>query len=177
MRLGLPHTRRRRSLGALLVVGLGLPLLGAACGEAASPKSLRGATTTAAHQCSGAQSRALVAVVVESSPASVVSDCVVGGAGISALAALRSAGVEVGTKTYSFGLAICQVDHVPAHYLDCLPAGQPYWALFVARGASGWSSASTGISGITLTPGDSLGLRYDPAKGSAAPPSVPPPLR
>ncbi|MGH9131187.1 MAG: hypothetical protein ACRDWV_05820 [Acidimicrobiales bacterium] len=116
-------------------------------------------------------------VVIQSSPSESTSECVpVGASGeISGLAALKAAKVEIGTQSYSFGLAICQVDEVPAHYSQCLPAGKPSWALFVSRHGGAWASASTGVSGITLKASDSLGLRYDSPKGTALPPSVAPP--
>ena len=92
-----------------------------------------------------------------------------------ALSLLAKSHVELGTQTYSFGVAICQVDHVPAHYSQCLPSGQDYWALFVSSGGTPWTSPSAGVSDITVQPGDSPGLRYDPPTGTAAPP--PPPSR
>ncbi|MGH9122541.1 MAG: hypothetical protein ACRDYC_11475 [Acidimicrobiales bacterium] len=117
-----------------------------------------------------------VTVVVQSSSSHTVQRCVgFSGAGINALAALRSSGIEMGTQTYSFGTSICQLDNVPAHYSTCLPSNAPYWALFDAQpGKTKWASPIVGVSDVTLTNGAALGFRYDPQTGTAAPPSVAP---
>lgn len=143
------------------------------------------APTTA---CSVASRQHEVAVVVESStPAAAggqssgaaVIRCLglAKGTTMSALALLARAGIETATQHYSFGPAICQVDHVPAHYTKCLPSGAPYWALFVAPPSGAWAAATTGIGGIHVPAGGSLGLRYDPPTGTAPAPTVAPPLR
>ncbi len=160
------------------VLAVGLGLAASACGGATEtpPAPTTTATATASLSCATVAGTR-VAVVVEPAAGDVISRCFgVGAGGVPAVAALQKAGVEVGTQKYSFGLGVCQVDHVPAHYVSCLPSGKPYWALFVAHGSGGWLTASTGISDITLKAGDSLGLRYDSPKGNAAAPSVPPPV-
>ncbi|HET9075900.1 MAG TPA: hypothetical protein VFN68_03125 [Acidimicrobiales bacterium] len=86
---------------------------------------------------------------------------------------IQGSHVELGTQKYSFGLAICQVDNVPAHYSQCLPSGQNYWALFVSNASGGWTSPSTGVSQISVSPGQWIGLRYDPPAGTPAPPPSP----
>lgn len=165
------------------VIVSGVALLASACGGSTGSTTASRATqalggSPACPSGSSSAARSEVAVVVQASASSVSSRCVaVASSGsIGAVAALAAAKVDIGTQSYSFGLAICQVDGVPAHYSQCLPSGQPYWALFVSRRGGGWVSASTGVSGITLKASDSLGLRYDPAKGSPAPPSIDPPL-
>ncbi|MDA8061923.1 MAG: hypothetical protein M0T80_05705 [Actinomycetota bacterium] len=194
----------RAALGRALALVLGAGLLAAgvaACGGAASagPSSASGrsagtrpAGTKSARAsfeaCRVARRSEEVAVVVQSTPvdghspagsSATVVRCVAvaPGAKLAADAALRKAGVETATQVYSFGAAICQVDGVPAHYPKCLPSGAPYWALFVARPGGGWTSASTGVSGIRLGAGSALGLRYDPPTGTAPAPSTAPPLR
>ncbi len=189
-----------RALGLALAAGL-LAAGTAACGGAA-PAGTKSASAPSAsaplagnksarasfEACRVARRSEEVAVVVQSTPvdgrspagslATVVRCVAVApGAKLAAAAALRKAGVETATQVYSFGAAICQVDGVPAHYPKCLPSGAPYWALFVARPGGGWTSASTGVSGIRLGAGSALGLRYDPPTGTAPSPSTAPPLR
>lgn len=148
----------------------------AACGSSnATPSS----TTPAAAE-SGSCSRIAGAhharVVVETAPGKTLARCVgFSTPTISAVKLLADSRIELGTESYSFGLAVCQVDNVPAHYSQCLPSGQDYWALFVSSRGRAWTSANTGISATTLKPGDSLGLRYDSPKGTAAPPPPPSP--
>lgn len=182
----------RRATG--LLAGLGL--LVAACGGAANvptgsttttspaPPVAGGSTAAGPTAAAGARTLActsgadLVGVVVQAVAGTGLGRCVKAPAGgISAVAALSAAHIQTGTQRYSFGLAICQVDNVPAHYVSCLPSGKPYWALFVSHAGAAWVAASTGVSGVTLKPGDSVGLRYDSPAGAAQPPAVPPPLR
>lgn len=183
-RSGRGNLTRRMALAGLVLVPIA-----SACGGTAkvdsSPPSAPGAprttvpSTRTALSCTpaaGAEPSGRAAVVVEPSASVVVVRCLpVSSLGLAALSALHAVKVSVGTQRYSFGLGICQVDDVPAHYSSCLPAGQPFWALFVAQRGGPWVTASTGISGITLKPGDSLGLRYDPPTGKPQPPSVAPP--
>ena len=133
-------------------------------------------TTTAAGSCSGVAGAHHARVVVESSASSVVERCVgFSTPTIAATKLLVAAHVSLGTQKYSFGLAICQVDGVPVHYSQCLPSGEPYWAMFVSRDGKPWTSAASGVSETSLRPGDSLGLRYDSPSGKAAPPPAPTP--
>jgi hypothetical protein len=158
------------------VLAIGLGLAAPACGGATQTPPAPTTTTTASLSCAKVAGTR-VAVVVEPASGNVISRCLdVGAGGVSGVAALEQAGIEVGTQRFSFGLGVCQVDNVPAHYVSCLPSGKPYWALFVAHGSGGWRPASTGISDITLKAGDSLGLRYDSPKGNPAAPSVSPPV-
>ena len=153
--------RRFLSLGALAV---GAVAALSACGS--STPSAPGAAA-----CSSNPNH--VTVVVQSSASNTVQRCVgFSGANISGISALTKSGIEVGTQTYSFGVGICQLDNIPAHYSTCLPANQPYWALFTAQAGKAWVSPSTGVSDITLSNGDYLGFRYDPQTGTAAAPSL-----
>lgn len=165
-----------RALG--LVLAMALTLL-SACGSPTAKAPAPGSSTAGSNlACSGHPGGGQAAVVVQAGAGQIVSRCLrVGSSSISALSALQRAGIHIATQSYSFGLAVCQIDDVPAHYTKCLPSGQPYWASFLASPGHGWTSATSGISDITLRPGDSLGFRYDPQSGSAAPPSVAPPLR
>lgn len=163
--------RSRRAAGiagaVALAAGLSACSSSAASGSAAGSGSGAGATVS----CSGVAGAHHARVVVESAPGKVTSRCVgFSSATISAATLLSKSRTELGTQQYSFGLAICQVDHVPAHYSQCLPSGADYWALFTSTDGKAWADASTGVTQITLQPGDSLGLAYDSPQGNPAPP-------
>lgn len=170
--------RPTRRAGALTAACLGAAAVLAACGGNSSPSSAaaRPASAASTGSCAGVAGAHHARVVVETSPSSLRQQCVgFATPTITAAALLSDARVALGTQKYSFGVAICQVDGVPAHYSQCLPSGQPYWALFVSRHGAAWTSASAGISDTTLAPGDSLGLRYDSPTGNPAPPPAPTP--
>lgn len=121
--------------------------------------------------CAGVSGNYHARVVVETSPSSIVQRCIgFATPSISATTLLSDANVTLGTQKYSFGVAICQVDGIPAHYAQCLPPGKPYWAMFISHNGGAWTSAPSGISDTTLNSGDSLGLVYDPPTNNPAPP-------
>ncbi|MGH7611984.1 MAG: hypothetical protein ACREN4_08190 [Candidatus Dormibacteria bacterium] len=95
------------------------------------------------------------------------------GATVAGETALRRSGIQFATQHFSFGNAVCQVDHDPSSYASCFGSGQPYWALFIWSGHGPWKPASTGISEVRLRAGQALGWRYDPSSGKAAPPPRP----
>ncbi|MGH9068871.1 MAG: hypothetical protein ACRD0J_15480, partial [Acidimicrobiales bacterium] len=144
-----------------------------------SAPAASGAAAVGDHACtgSGAGGGHRATLVVQPSAGTVVQRCVpFTGSTVKALALLRASHVEMATQSYpSLGAALCQVDHVPAHYASCLPKGKPYWALFVSKGGQAWSSPPKGISSVSVGPGDAVGLRYDSPTGTPTPPSVPPP--
>ena len=88
---------------------------------------------------------------------------------------MHRGGIAVSTQTYSFGAAVCSVDREPAHYSKCLPAGAPYWALFVSTHGGAWQVAATGISQIKVSDGDAIGWNYVPASATNPPPPPLPP--
>lgn len=160
------------AVAALLFAG---GIAASACGGASPPSatSTVGATTGSCTGVSGAHHARLV---VEPSAGKVVARCVgFSGSGLPALKLIAKSRLEVGTQTFSFGVAICQVDNVPAHYSKCLPTGQDYWALFLSKNGRTWTSPPVGVSDITVPAGGSLGLRYDPPTGKPAPPPHPSP--
>lgn len=170
----------RSSLAARFRFPLALVLLGAsgvaasACGSGGPPAA--SATGATSGSCSGVPGAHHARLVVEPSKDKVETRCVgFSGAGLPALKLLSKSHVEVGTQTFSFGVALCQVDDVPSHYSKCLPTGQPYWALFLSKNGRTWTSPSVGVSQITVPAGGSLGLRYDPPTGRPAPPPRPTP--
>lgn len=156
---------------AVLVLGAGAAV--AACGSA--KPSGAASSGAGSGSCAGVPGTHHARLVVEPSRGKVVERCVgFGGASIKGLQLLTESRIETGTQKYSFGVAICQVDDVPAHYSQCLASGQDYWALFVSNGRR-WTSPSSGVSDIKVPAGGSLGLRYDPPTGRPAPPPPPSP--
>ncbi|WP_298208620.1 hypothetical protein [Ferrimicrobium sp.] len=157
----------------LVVAGMSLGL--AACGStSASPHSASAIDFGGESSCSKVPASKAVKVVVEPSSHKVISGCTaIGTSSIPALTLLSKAHIELGTQKYSFGLALCQVDHVPAHYVECLPAKANYWGVYVAKARGKWISSSLGISDIRLTRGESLGLRYVPPVNNPPMPAGP----
>jgi hypothetical protein len=156
-------TRQAACVLALLSAVVGL----AACTSTSPTSSATGGEASCANVSGAHHAR----VVFEATEGNAQSVCVgFDTPTISAVKLLAKSKIELGTQQYSFGVAICQVNNVPAHYSQCLPAGAPYWALFVSTGGGAWTNPPVGISDITLHSGDSLGLRYDSAQGNPAPP-------
>ena len=180
-------TRVRVPVMAAGLVAAGI--FAAACGTSGPPGAASGASRSPAVAPSGAAGAAGSAgscarvpgvhharLVVEPAAGRVVARCVgFSGKDMAALKLLEESHLELGTQTFSFGVAICQVDDVPAHYTQCLASGQDYWALFLSTNGRTWTSPSVGVSDVTVPPGGSLGLRYDPPNGSPAPPPPPTP--
>ncbi len=147
---------------ALLLAAAGL----SGCGGAAAHARAVGACT--------ARTPPHVTVVVESSPARVLDRCVpVGGRSISAETAMRRSGIELALQHFSFGDAVCQLDHVPHGYTQCFSAGTPYWSLFVAAPGRPFHASTTGISALRVGAGSAIGWHYVPARGPDTPPPLP----
>lgn len=123
--------------------------------------------------CSGGGSH--VEVVVELGNRHVLDRCVsFTGTALSGETAMHDSGIEYAIQHFSFGDAVCQIDKEPISYDDCFGTGQPYWSLFLWSATGPWKTAQTGISEVTLKPGDAMGWRYEPASGAAPPPPTPP---
>ncbi|MGA9920300.1 MAG: hypothetical protein WBR23_03470 [Candidatus Dormiibacterota bacterium] len=149
---------------ATIVMGLFISACG---GGGGSSGSSPGATCTGSGKS--------VEVVVELGDHHVVDRCVnFKNADIQGETALRRSKIEFATQHFSFGDAVCQIDHDPTSYIDCFGTGQPYWALFLWTGKGKWKSASTGISDVKLKSGQAIGWRYDSSSGTALPPPRPP---
>ena len=160
----------RTAAGVLGLLGLGIGLT--ACAATASSNG-SAASAGSSGSCSGVPGAHHARVVVEPSAGDVVTHCVgFDTATISAAALLHKSGFELGTQNYggSLGVAICQLDNVPAHYSKCLPSNADYWALFLSTDGKTWTSPSVGVSEVSVHPGDTLGLRYDSPQGDPAPP-------
>ena len=171
-----PGMRARVPVTAALLVAAGM--FAAACGTSgppgAAPSTSRppaAASSRPAGSCRQVPGVHHARLVVEPAAGRVLVRCVgFRGKRLAALKLLEESHVEVGTQTFSFGVAVCQVDHVPLHYTQCLPSGQDYWALFLSTNGRTWTSPSVGVSDVTVPPGGSLGLRYDSPRGSPPPP-------
>lgn len=158
--------------GALLIGGA----LGAAACASNAPSAAASNASAPSASCSSVPGAHHARLVVETRAGKVVQRCVgFSGKNLPALKLLQKSHVEVGKQTFSFGVAICQVDTVPAHYSKCLPTGQDYWALFLSKNGRTWTSPSVGVSEVTVPSGGSLGLRYDSPKGKPAAPPRPTP--
>jgi len=164
------------SLGGLLLVA---GAAAAACGSpspSGSPSATAATSGTSTGSCTGVPGAHHARVVVEVSPAKVVARCIgFSSPSLPALRLIHESHIELGTQAFSFGVAICQVDNVPDHYSQCLASGKNYWALFVSKNGRKWTSPSVGVSDVTVPSGGSIGLRYDPPNGKAAPPPHPSP--
>lgn len=168
-----PRALVRASAVGLLVVAAALAA--AIPGSTAAPAAASG-RAPASGSCAGVPGTHHARLVVEPAPGTVVKRCVgFDGRRIAALRLLAKGHIESATQKFSFGVAICQVDHVPSHYSQCLPSGQDYWALFLSTHGHRWTSPSVGVSDIKVPAGGSLGLRYDPPTGKPAPPPRPSP--
>ncbi len=178
------HSVRWRSFGARLRIPLTASLLSvvlaasvavAAGGSSDASASVSSSAPTPG-SCAGVPGHNHARLVVEASAGKVVARCIgFSGSSLPGLKLLEESHVEFSTQAFSFGVAICQVDDIPAHYTKCLPTGQDYWALFLSTNGRTWTSPSVGISDIKVPPGGSLGLRYDSPKGTPAPPPHPTP--
>ena len=160
----------RRSVTAASAILAGMIVV--ACGgSGGGGGGTGGAPAKAACVNAGAAHHAYV--VVEHQNGREVQRCVgFDGAGIGGEQLMKKSGIELQTQTYSFGKAVCQLDHEPKSFSQCLPKNAPYWSMFVYRKGAGWQTPQTGYTGVTVSDGGALGWRYVPA--SEASPSPPP---
>ncbi|MDQ2959666.1 MAG: hypothetical protein M3R48_01245 [Candidatus Dormibacteraeota bacterium] len=99
---------------------------------------------------------------------------------------LLDSGIQNALDHTSSGDEVCQVDREPASYTSSCLGTSAYWALFTSRTATAgsWTYSSVGISSMTLSDGQAVGLRYDPesnpvppaSPAGACPASVPTPV-
>lgn len=155
----------------LVRLAVALPLLAGGVGVT----STVGDAGPAAPLCAQAGATHRVALVVEHGDTAVIRICVgFTGSTVRALTVLQSSGLEIGTESYgSLGTAICQIDHEPAQYTTCLPAGGSYWVLFLSHAGGAWATSSQGASNAMVADGDGVGFRYDPQAGADPPPPSP----
>jgi cell division septation protein DedD len=156
----------------LLRFAFAVPLLAIGLGTASAAARTGPATPV----CAQAATAHHVGVVVEHGNGQVLRQCVsFATATITALSALKASGIENATQTFggSLGDAVCQIDHEPTSYSQCLPSSGSYWVFFVARAGGSWTNAAQGISNTALSDGDDAGFRYDPLAGADPPPASP----
>ncbi len=114
-----------------------------------------------------------VTVVVQGGPNSGT-HCVATTSSLSALSAIQQAGYSTeGTAQYGNSV-LCRVNGYPGPSQEScqrMPPTSAYWALHLSRGGNGsWSYSSSGVTGLTLRPGDWVGVKF----GSGGAPSVAP---
>jgi hypothetical protein len=157
----------------LIAIGAGasLALLMPACGGSggASPTPSGGSAA-----CVQASAPHHAYLVVEHRSGRTLQRCVgFSGQTIEGDTLMKQSGVEFQAATTSFGRAVCQIDQEPLHFSQCLPAGQPYWALWIDSGGA-WSYAQTGYAQVRLHDGEGMGWEYVPQAGpSPSPPPLP----
>jgi hypothetical protein len=152
-------------------IALAVPLLAVGFGTASAATRLGPAAPLCAHAALAHHA----GIVVEHGDGQVVRQCVgFDTATITALAVLQTSGIENATESYGgLGQAVCQIDHEPTSYTQCLPSSGSYWVFFISRGGGAWASSSQGVSIVTLGDGDDVGFRYDPLAGADPPPVSP----
>lgn len=153
-----------------LLVFLGLGLLCAACGGGSSASNP--AASPAAH-CGAAKHHAYVEVVDNGRV--LVTDCVgFDGASIDGVSLMKASHIEWATATDpKYGLEVCQVNSLPAHYSTCLDP-HFYWAGWQwSNGA--WTTAQVGISEMKFTDHQGLGWVWTSASSASPPPPPAPP--
>ena len=140
-----------------------------ACGSSSATSSANPSTT-----CINASAPHHAYVVVEHLSGSSVQRCVGFATDtIDASTLMDSSGIEYQTQTFSFGKAVCQIDHEPAQFSDCLPQNQPYWSLFLETNDA-WAVAQTGYAQVALRDKEALGWHYvQQSDPSPAPPPLP----
>jgi hypothetical protein len=104
----------------------------------------------------------------------VTSGCAgVNQASVDALTVMQHSGLQFATQKFSFGTAVCQIDHIPAAYSQCLPQNAPYWADWTWNG-SAWAMVQTGPEQVKLSNHQALGWVYTSPTATPAPPPPPP---
>ena len=141
------------------------PVMAAALLAGCGATSQKAATTSA--QCGSGHH---VEIVVELANKKVVDGCAsFKGPEVPAETAMSRSGIEFAKEHFSYGDAICQIDHEPKSYSHCFASGQPYWALFTWSGKGPWKVAQVGVSQIELRNGNALGWHFGPGTPSAPP--------
>ena len=105
----------------------------------------------------------------------VVVDCVRDGAGRSARAVFKSAGVSMRDTTRFPGLA-CLVDGLPSPNPACVmaPPANAFWGLYWSNGRDGkWIFSSIGVDGLNVPDGGSVAWAWQ--GGAKSPPAFTPP--
>jgi hypothetical protein len=154
-----------------LVGVLVLAFFAAACGSGASSAATQSPGPST--RCGSAGKHHVYVEVVNGGRVIATGCAGFDGANLDALTVMQHSGVQYATQKFSFGTAICQIDHIPASYAQCLPQNAPYWADWTWNG-SAWASVQTGPEQVMLADHQALGWVYTSASGSPAPPPPPP---
>lgn len=89
--------------------------------------------------------------------------CAQGAAGMRALDALTSAGLELEGTTEHGDAIVCRVNGLPdenAESCASMPAADAYWAFYTATEGSAWDYAAAGVSEQVLEEGDFVALSF-----------------
>jgi len=155
---------RSSQLASAILAPVFAAALLAGCGSSAGTAGGTGSQCGSGHHAE---------VVVELASKKVVDGCAsFSAAEIPAETAMKRSGIEFAIQHFSFGDAICQIDHEPTSYSKCFASGQPYWALFTWSGKGPWKAAQVGVSDIKLANGDALGWHF--GNGTPGAPPKPP---
>lgn len=151
------------------------PTLALALGSVTACGSTSTASASPAVSCVNAAAPHRVYLVVEHLSGATTQKCVGFSTDtIDGQSLMDSSTIEYQAQTFSFGKAVCQVDHEPATFTECFPQNKPYWALFVETNGT-WASAPNGYTQEMLHDKDALGWRYVSAADQS--PSPPPAAR
>lgn len=151
----------RSVLIAALVASLGLLLTG--CGAGGSGQG----SGASAETCSGSSHHAYL--IVTHADGKSVQRCVnFSGAEIGGSALMRDSRLEYQTQSFSFGPAMCQIDHEPASFSKCLSSSGPYWSLYVYSGGR-WKQASKGFADTDVASGGAMGWIFETSSSRATP--------
>jgi hypothetical protein len=147
---------------AALVAALGLLLTG--CGTA-GPGSTASAQTT----CAGDSAPHHAYLIVTHADGKSVQRCVAfSGADITGTALMKDSRLEYQTQSFSFGPAMCQIDHEPSSYTQCLSSSGPYWSLYLYQDGH-WKLASKGFAEEDLANGGAMGWIFETSTSKATP--------
>lgn len=165
-------TRARRAVTSLALLAAGLVGGGLTLGLA--PTAV--ITAAGAATCTSAGG---VSVVVDFRElgGSTIAACAADGGGKSATAIFASVGVELTEAQRAPGF-VCRVNGVPLS--DPCQNASPvdaYWGLWWADGSNAsWTYSSSGVGGLIVPAGGSVGWSWKQGTGSAAPPGIAPPV-
>ncbi|HEX4212319.1 MAG TPA: hypothetical protein VIA06_03200 [Candidatus Dormibacteraeota bacterium] len=154
----------RSVLIAALAASLGLLLTG--CGAGGSGQ---GSGASAQTTCAGASAPHHAYLIVTHADGKSVQRCVsFKAAEIGGTALMKGSHLEYQTQSFSFGPAMCQIDHQPTSFTQCLSSSGPYWSLYVYQGGH-WKEASKGFADTDVTSGGALGWIYETSSSKQMP--------
>lgn len=152
---------------------LALALLAAACGGSSAPSA--GASAQVEQSCAGVAGKHHAYVEIVNQGAVLTTSCVgFDGASIDGATLMRRSLIEWSTQTDpKYGLEVCQVDSLPAHFSKCLAADY-YWSDWLWSDGA-WSQSQVGISQTEVKDREALGWVWTSEAAGASPSPPPPP--